>query len=329
MHNTMEFDFLKTGQWLSLTEQQFQILAAIHKLELRNEKTSPQDIVREYRKISDKLIQKPNLFTIIKTLSEKKLVKKTGQAAYSINFEGIRDTLTHARAGKQEELRQLTAALQETEEYFRTYLKPREQPRVEYLDNQALYAKLSEEILNSTTFSIVANFPSIAYTYTIHSRLGREKYVQNMLEKTVKKQELRLCYLTDLDVDYLFNHAFMALGDPSKAYTESMLVLDQLASLIQSTPKIDVRFHEDPHGLDFAIPEKKMDEPESFIVFTRDEHRNIMGGVHVKASEPAKQAKQVFNRLFSYAEKLDDKSAGKKIQEIKQKLQEKYRVLGE
>lgn len=323
----MDLEFQKLGNWLNLTEQQFQILTAVHQLHLRDEASSPKNIVAEYKGISNKLIQKPNLFTILKTLSEKKLLRKTGQASYALDFDGLRDLLSDKREVKQKELNQLDRILMETEEYFRKRLKPREQPEVNYLDHDALFKKLADAVNHSTGYCVVGNFPSIAYTYPVYSGLHREEYMNALLENALKKKTLNVSFLTNMDVDYLFNHAFMTLGDPARAYRECRIMLQQLRNILDSNENVDVRYHEDPHGLDVAIPEKREDDPTEFIIFTRDEHKNIMGGVHVKAGEPARQAKHMFKRLFNYAEKLEGKTAEKIIQKIEEQLDEKYGVI--
>ncbi|MFH1788460.1 MAG: hypothetical protein ABH834_03675 [Candidatus Altiarchaeota archaeon] len=323
----MDSEFQRIGEWLSLTEQQFDILTAIHKLRLGKETPSPKNIVLEYKKLSGKLIQKPNLFTIIKLLSDKNLVTKTGQGEYDVNLTGIQELLAKKKEDKQKELNQLSRIVDETENYFRKQLKPIEQPTVHYLAQHEVFGKLGERLANSTAYHIVENFPSIAYTYPVYSGLGRSQYQETLLEKTIKGKKLRLCVLTDLDVDYVFNHAFMTLGDPVKAYNECQLMLKQFRNMLELSGNIDVRFHEDPHGLDVAIPEGRLDEPVEFVIFTRDEHKNIMGGVHVKAGEPAKSAKHMFNRLFQYAEKLEGSVADKRVKEAQERLTLKYGVL--
>lgn len=323
----MDSKLLKLGGWLNLTDQQFQILVALHQLELRKEIPSPQNIVGEYKLISNKLIQKPNLFTILKSLSGKKLIKKTGQGEYAVNFDGVHNILVDEKEEKQKDLKQLELVVAETEDYFMRQLMPTEQPRVEYLDHDVLFKTLAESLASSTSFYIVGNFPSIAYTYPVYAGLGRDKYLETILAKTLKEKTLTVYFITDLDVDYVFNHAFMTLGDPAKAYHECRLMLKQLRNLVELSENIDVRFHEDPHGLDVAIPVKRKDEPTEFIIFTRDEHKNVMGGVHVKAVEPAKAAKHMFNRLFQYAEKLRGAQAEKRIGEAEERLTIKYGVL--
>jgi len=324
----MEFDFAKIGGWLDLTDQQFQILSVVHRLELSRRRPSPKNIVLEYESVSDKLIAKPNLFTILKALCDRGLVRRVEQGSYAVDFEVVREVLAKRIGLKEAELDQLRRVVDETEKFFKKELKSKDIPYVTYLDHDELYSKLSKIVSTASQYFIVANFPSVAYTYTVYSRLRREDYWKALVERTLKEKSLHACFLTDLNVDSLFTNAFIAFGDPSKAYKESKLILGQLGNLVDECENLDVRFHEEPHGLSVAISEREEDWPGEFIILTRDEHNKIKGGIHIKSPEPARQAKEMFVRLFDYAEKLEGKVAEKRISEAVERLDAKYGVLG-
>jgi hypothetical protein len=319
-----EFQFDTTAKWLKTTEQQFQILKTIYRLEDVENKTMPKSINNEYARIHKKKILKPNLFNILKTLLQKNLIKKDTTRGYRINYEGIRITLENHQEKLEKEEEELKKAQTKTEEYFRKNI-PKAYPLVEYYDQKELYPKMAESLKDAEKTHIVANFPVIAYTKELTYGIGREEYAETMWNRCFKEKELQVNYLTDLNLDALFNHAFRVHGDPKLAYRESETTLNRLETQTKTNEKLDIRYSEDPHGLDMAIVEHK--EPTEFYLFIRDEHGEITGGIRIKNKQTTINAIQQYNRSFEYAEKLNTPDGQKTIQDLKKHLKQKYGIL--
>lgn len=319
-----EFNFDNTARWLDTTDQQFQILKTIYRLEDVETKTMPKDITREYAKTNKKTILKPNLFNILKTLLQKKLIKKDLTRGYRVDYDGIRETLEKhkEKLGREEE--ELKKAQAKTEEYFRKNL-PKAYPLVEYYEQKELYPKMAESLKEAEKTHIVANFPVIAYTKELTYGLGREEYAEAMWQRCFKEKKLQVNYLTDLNLDALFNHAFRIHGDPKIAYQECQAMLSRLETQVKTNEKLDVRHSDNPHGLDVAIIEQK--EPIEVYIFIRDEHGEITGGTRIKSKQTAINALQQYNRAYEYAEKLNTPDGQKTIQNLKTQLKQKYSIL--
>ncbi|MFC2162714.1 hypothetical protein ACFLRF_03460 [Candidatus Altiarchaeota archaeon] len=315
-------------KWLDLTSQQLDILKLIYKLQQSPGKTSPKEISREYKRIHGKTILKPNLFPILKDLQKRGLVSRIGQADYTTDINGIRRALDMKREALDRQQTEFEHARQYTEDYFRKLTWSLDRPVVEYLDHDDLYSKMAELLGESQTYYSVANFPMIAYTRKLNHGLAREEYTNAIWESCIKKEKLKVNYLTDLNIDYLFNHCFRVYGDPKLAYRECHTIINQLENQIMDAPNLNVRYMEDPHGLDTGIFGKG-DDTDEFILFVRDEHEDITGGIHIKSRDTTRSALQMFERGFEYAERLDIKQGKKIIQKTREILKYKYGILEE
>ncbi|MFH1403989.1 MAG: hypothetical protein ABIH11_06960 [Candidatus Altiarchaeota archaeon] len=315
-------------KWLDLTQQQLDIVKIIYKIRQTPGKSTPNDIGKEYKRIHGKPILKPNLFTILKLLQKRGIVEKVGQADYSVDIDGLRDTLGKKRRYLEKQQTEFDKACQDTDEYFRKLTWQMDRPIVEYLDHDELYGKMAELLQDSEVFYSVANFPMISYTQKLNHGLAREPYTEALWNRCVKKEDLEVKYLTDLNVDYLFNHAFRVYGDPKLAYRECNTVINQLENQVESNKKLDVRYMEDPHGLDTGIFKRIGREPDEFMLFVRDEHEDITGGLHVKSLDTARNALKMFNRGFEYADRLSGEAGKSIINRVREGLEQKYGILG-
>ncbi|MDD5111199.1 MAG: hypothetical protein PHG85_01480 [Candidatus Altiarchaeota archaeon] len=322
----IESEFTNLGKWLSTTEQQFQVLSTIQVLENRETEIRPKAISKEYSKTYGKTIQKPNLFTILKALAEKNLIRKDNAGNYRVNYDGIRHTLARHREKIDNERTEFQKACENTEEYFKKHMLKAEHPMVGYYEHRALYAEMVKSLENASVLHVVANFPNIAYTYNIAAGIDRLEYVETLWKRCLKQKDLKIEYLTTLDIDYLFNQAFRVHGDPKLAYRECQAIINQLETQAKTNPKLDIRHSEEQPGLDIAIMEQK--DPQEAYLFIRDEHGEITGGIRIKSRQIAANAMQQYARVYEYAEKLTTPEGQKKIQDLKIQLKQKYGLLG-
>lgn len=314
----------KIAKWLELTDQQFSILLSIYRLEARREETTPKNIEQEYLKSYGKAPQRSNLFGQIRQLLSKNMIMKEGQGLYSVNFSVIYSVLQDRRDAFIEELNEFNRISEQIREYFRKAAIQTTKPKVGYLNYEEFYNALAKAIKTKDCFYTTTKFPSIAYTYSLSAGIGTSNYTNTVWERCFERGELKACYLTTLDIDFPFNHAFRVYGDPKRAYKECVIIIDQLWNQIQTHQNLDVRYLKEPHGMDVFIPERH--EPKEFFIFTRDEHRNIIGGIEVRSPETAISAKQMFMRDFEYADRLVGQKGEEIVENLKGELEEKYSI---
>lgn len=313
--------------WLNLTQRELEILKLIYRLDLDERPTTPEEITREFKKVFRVEIQKPNLFHLLKKLRQQGIIQKLGYGRYSLDFIQIEKKLgeTEEKFKKnQEEFEKIRVDLVSNFKRLAWNLTP---PQVQYLKYEQFYKKMGDIAVDSEIFCIVGSFPQIAYSRQISNGLQRKDFIEPAYKHYIGKQKSQLKYLTDLDIDYLFNQCFRVLEDPKKAYRETENTLDRLETIIEKTPNLDIRYLDDPHGLDVAISIKE--EPEQFILFIRDEHQDIMAGINIKSKDTAKNAHQMFNKNYEYATPLNKKQGKKQIQKTRQQLKQKYGILEE
>ncbi|MBM3308958.1 MAG: hypothetical protein FJY77_01770 [Candidatus Altiarchaeales archaeon] len=316
-----EFNFDSIASWLETTEQQFQIIKTIYRLEGRETEITPKNIGKEYEKIYGKSIQKPNLFTILRTLGEKELIKRDSTSNYKIDFDGVRQTLEKHQNKLEKEREEFQKAYTKTEDYFKRHISRSEYPTINYYEQKELYVEMLKSIKTSNTLYIITDFPSIAYTYNLATGVDNLEYIETLWKRCFKEKNLDISYLTTLNTDYLFSQAFRTTQDPKIAFTECELVLQQLVSQGESYKKLKVRVVEEQKGMDVLIPIR--DKPTEVFQFIKDEHKEILGGIKIRSAETAMQAENMFKQGFNHAEDMNNKL----MQKAHKKLKLEYGIL--
>mgnify|MGYP006293105635 CR=1 FL=1 len=314
------------GDWLDLTDRELEILKIIHHLDSAGDATSPESIVNEFKRSYGKRLQKPNLFHLLKKLRQQKYVKKTGYGKYKLDLEEINSQLEEKTDSLDEDRRNLDKFRDNLRESLHQMTWDLATPEVEYMDYETLYSHLAKMAEQADTISIVASFPQITYSRELSTGLNRENYLDTLYKNAVKKDKLHLEYLTDLDVDYLFNHCFRVHEDPAKAFQEAQNTVNKLELLTQKNPNIDIRFQQDPHGLDVIIRTNQK-TPREFALLVQDEHQDTMAGINIKHTKTSQNSHQTFNRTYQYSLKLSTPAGQRKIQETKKSLTKKYGIL--
>jgi hypothetical protein len=317
-----DLDVKKVAEALGITEQQLEILVSIYRVESSGRRTSPKEIRADYLRAYGRGIQSPNYFMHTKKLQQVGFVKRTGAGVYGIDFPAIKKALEKKREDKVKELSEMDGLAEETSEYFRRFAYAPSKPVVEYLSNESMFASIAKTIKSANKIYVSANFPTIAYTYPVASGIGRGEFVKALWDRCFTKDKLQVFYLTTLDIDFLFNHSFSVYGDPEKAYHECKVILDQLENQVNTYENLGIRYINDLHGTDVLIPEKN--GTEEMYLFTRDEHKNIQGGIHIQSVETASAAKFSFLRDFEYAQEIRGDKGKKTMQGIRKQLEEKY-----
>lgn len=315
------------GGWTGLTGRESDILKIVYRLQAGGGDTSPESIVGEFKRVFRTPIRKPNLFHILKNLREKGYLVHEGYGSYRIDADGLNQALAERQQMLQEKEGELAGFRKDLEGSLRRLSYGLTPPKVDYLEYHDFWKRMGEMSRETDKLSLVASFPQIAYTRTVYRTLGREKYMEPLYREATRKKGVRLEYLTDLDVDFLFNHCFRSLEDPRKAYRETVRILDTLENLVEKQPNIDVRHLPDPHGLDVAIRHKE-EEPIEFMLFIKDEHQDLMAGILIKNPAIAKNSHQMFTRGYEYATPLTSRQGREILGETRENLEKKYGILG-
>ncbi|MBU4406290.1 MAG: hypothetical protein KKB24_01760 [Candidatus Altiarchaeota archaeon] len=323
----MDIENSKISESLGLTSQQFGILLGIYKLESEGKTASPREINKEYSRTHGKGIQRSNFFSQMKVLQDRGLIKRGRRASYTVEFENIRNILSGKRENLQRELEEFDKISARTEEYFRKIAFESTRPVVHYMEHDELYRRIVKALKGCERVYASIDFPTIAYTYALADGINRKSYLEMIWDRCFKKERLEVNYLTPLDIDLPFNHAFRVYGDPKMAYKECSIVIEQLENQVDSHDKLDVRYLKKPHGMDVLIPEDK--EPLEFFLFTRDEHKDIVGGIHMRSPETALSAKNSFMRDFEYAEQVKGEKGKAIIKNLRKEFEQKYGVCRE
>ncbi len=317
----------KMADFIGVTDQQMKILLSLYKLQSRGEKTNPKSILREYEKMYGKSIYTSNFFTQTKQLQDLGVIEKTKKAIYLINFDNMKKSIAERKERFLKDLDEFDRLSEHVTDYFRSAALPPVKPTVEYLDYDQLYGNISRKLKVVDRFYNVTDFPLVAYTYTLAEGIGRGAYAEVIWDRCFKKKKLDVSCLTTLDMDFSFNLAFRVYADPKLAYKECKIVLEQLGNQVEKYENLHVKYLKEPQGMDVLIPERKKDEPYEFYLFTRDEHKNIQGGIHINSPETAASAKQMFLRDFKYAEEIKGKKGREILSNARKQLDEKYGVV--
>jgi hypothetical protein len=313
-------------RWVGLTQQQYDIVKIVYRLRNRGVQPSPKNIQREYRNEYNKYLMKPNLFNILRLLQSKCVLKKAAQADYSLDQAGIRERLTQSKSQLLKELQDLDKTHEQIEQFFRDITYRKEQPDIQYLEGENLYRSLGEFVEKSSVFSVVEDFPTISYGREMTNTLCRDIYAESLWQ-ALKNKKTRISYLTSLNTDMLFSNAIKTFGDPKLAYEECVSAINKLRTQMQTHKRLEVRYVDTPLGLDMAVATQK--EPIEFMMFTRDEHDEIQGGIRVRSHKTAANALMAFERSFEGASPLNSTQGRQLLQRLKQEIRTKYGVLGE
>jgi len=317
-----KIDAKKLAEALNVTEQQLELMTSIYKLHASGKRSNPKAIREEYRATYGRGIQNPNFFSQTKKLQDAGLVRRTGAAVYEVDLEAIRKTLSGRKEQRLKELKELDRITEETSEYFRQIAYAKTRPIVEYLKYEDIVKAATKRINSSSRVYMTTNFPLISYTYPVANAIGRGEMVKALWDNCFEKEKLEAYFLTTLDIDFPFNHAFTAYRDPKAAYKECKIIIEQLKNQLEKQEKLHIKYIKDLHGADLFIPEKK--EADELFIYTRDEHRNIQGGIHIQSPDTAYASKNSFMHDYQYAQDLSGDRGEKIIRNLEKDLEEKY-----
>jgi hypothetical protein len=267
---------------------------------------------------------KPNLFNILRLLRQRKIISQKGQADYCLNQLGIKDVMSEAKKRIDSEILEYGKINERVDQFFKELTYRVERPDITYLGEDELDSMLSKMVEEAKAFYMVSDFPEIAYSTDLAQLIKRGSFVESLGEK-IGSGKITVQILTTINTDALFDHAFRTHEDPKTAYEESTTVVNRLKAQTKKHKNLEVRYSPEPTSLDIAIVETVI--PAQFMMFTRDEHNDINGGILVKSNKTSANALRAFEHGFSSATNIATSVGYTILDQAKQALTEKYSVL--
>lgn len=306
---------------LGLTQQQFDILNCIYRLQDDGGRASPKAIQEEYKRVSGKRLMKANLFKVLKALRDKNFVDSVGFGKYALNYDGVEEALEVRKEEYERELTELDKLSGDVEEYFDRLKESRLKPVVEYYSQTPFFLKIAQTAKHTKNLYMVGRFANITYTPRLLNTVDRGECFRQIQDMCFVKKQLHVTYITSFDVDYIYRHALKTYGDPQWAYRECEMAVDGLHELA-NLETLDLIYINKVQGLHLVLPEKK--EPSEVFLYLRDNAGEIIGGVYIKSPDTAKRAKEMFMREQEQGTNLKGKPGKRIIKGVKENLKEKY-----
>jgi len=316
-----ETDLEELSDWLEITKQQLTILRIINSLRGKKRVASPKNISLEFKKPQGKSIQKSNLFTQIKVLMGKDFIAKAGKADYMVITEAIKSKLLQRRKVLLEETNKIDRVRASLDTYFVDMPQEKEQI-TEYLDYDALFDLLERRLRYAREYFIVARFPGIVYTHATYGRAKRARYLETMCRRCFNDKELKVTYITQLNLEHPFERSMRAYNEHKAAYRECELIIKQMENQVKTYENLDIRYLERHFGFDVVIP--IIDEINEFFLFIRDEKEFVIGGIHIKSPKTAKKAYEKFIMECKNTKRVRGKYAEETSRKLLRKLREEY-----
>ncbi len=321
----MDLNNQKIAGWLGLTSQQFDILQCIHFLQLEDRVASPKNIQAEFKRRNKKHLQKPNLFNIIKILRQKKLIKKSGFGEYVIEFEGIKKALADHEGRLTDELDKFQTISKKTEEYFSSAAREFERPHVSYLEPHQFSERINKALQKASVYYSTTSFPNISFNPEVAYAIKRPEYVKILWERGIIKKKLKINYLTDMNVEYLFNYVSKAYNEPETAYKICLDSINQLNTHIDTHDNLEIMYQETPLYLDIHMPIIR--SPKEFYSHMRGLRSEILGVIYVRSRDSAEATKKLFQEVSGRGTLLKEKTKDKIIKKTREKLKQHHKTI--
>ncbi len=299
-------DLLKIKEWLHLTNQQYAILRSISLL--FNENTSkPKDIEKRYSELTGKKIQKTNLFGILKFLIDEDLIFKDEKENYRLNIASLKEKLEIEKAKLIDEESKIDGFLSDPNGILsKLDDKTKNEIFVSLINKKQFYEKLIVKIDSCKDYFNISRFPSIFFTETISKRINRDNYIESM-EKGLKKNCLKIAYLTNLDISRVYNHALSIFKDKKNTKKEVELVIERFSELVKKYSDLQIYFSENKPDWEFIILSNAYPK-EIFLILRSKDNEESPGILHVISSDVAEKAFKIMDKRIKKAERIDKKN---------------------
>jgi hypothetical protein len=318
----VDFDVLKAASWLTITPQQFEILHCIYRLREDGSTSSPKEIQKEYKRFSGKYLMKPNLFNILRILKGKNYIKSEGYGGYIIHFEGLREGLNSRGITLEKELTTFKSASSRIEEYFRKSSRIFEKPIVLFLEPNEWSKNITSSLRIATKYYSTTSFPNIALNQEVAAAISRPDYINILWERGVVKRDLTVQYLTDFNIEYLFNLVSKAYSNPKMAYKICLDSINQIQTHMDTHKNIQIYYQTSPLLFDLHMPENVI--PLEFYSHIKGIHSENLGVVYLKSRDAAEATKQLFLDMITHGQLISGKKGNHILNLVRRRLKEQY-----
>lgn len=316
----MDSSFNKLRNWLDLTEQQFDILKAVMRIESKKEPPTAKNLTKVYETYNPKGIQKSNLYSILKTLETTGFIKHDSPGNYSVNYAGIQDKLNELKKRREEEDKELDTILTQTREYVRIKASEPDETFVKYYDNKGLNDVMMKFLSTAKNYYTTDRFPNIALPRSWAIEDWKQRYVDLLYDRCAIKKELTIYYLSDLNIDRYYNFMSDFYKNRDFVFNECMSMIDKLDNILKNNDNLHVAVSDGIFVIDVHMGEQE--EPVEYISHMHDLQSRTMGGVYIKSREAASYIKQYFFKKFDDSPKLEGKNKNRILNQVKKRLRE-------
>jgi hypothetical protein len=311
----------KVGVWLNLTPQQFDILQCINSIRGKGVEATPKEIQHEYKVLNNKYLMKPNLFNILRLLKGRGYIAQTNFGVYHVNFDRIEEALRLKKEDYINIIDDFDNIIDKVDGYFLQAHGRDSMPIVKYLDYDAFFQELTRHVRVAKVYYKVGKFAQTAYTARLTMDRRRGEYIRAIHDNCAKRN-LKVVYLMNLDLDYLYRNALRNFKDQKLAYKECEDTIGRLEEL-SNTKNFNVFYTNHLLGIDLIIPERT--QPSDVFLYVRDIRGGVIGGIQIKSPDVGKKARDVFLEECNSGINLKEPKGRKIISQLKQKLRKDYR----
>lgn len=311
-------DILKIKEWLHLTNQQYAMIRCISIL-VKENASKPKDIEKQYAEFTGKRIQKTNLFGILKILMDEELIFKDEKENYRLNIQFIKERLELEKRKLIDEESKIQDFLSDPNSLLsKLDDKAKNEIFVSLINKKQFYEKLIVKIESCEDYFNISRFPSIFFTETISKRINRDKYIESM-ENGLRNNDLKIAYLTNLDVSRVYNHTLSIFKDKKSAKKEVELVIERFSELVKKFSSLHIYFSEKKPDWEFIILSNKYSK-EIFLILRSKDNEESPGILHVISTDVAEKAFKIMDKRIETAEKINERNISKFITRMRSNL---------
>lgn len=282
---------------LGLTEQQFQILTSIAKANKEHSEVSPVVIEKAYTSITQKPIQKPNLFLQLKYLIDMGILNKFGKANYAINKDQLKLLIQQKKEEHTKIADSCDNLIEKIEEIFGTI---DEKPIVKFLTAGEFYKMATNLVRETVAMYIIDDFSPATMSEKAYKLLGMDEYVR-VLRKRIAEGKLKMFNLTSLQAEGFFDYALQAHDNLDIAYQECLNALDIFVK--DKRPGIERKFNKSSTGPMFLYETKFT---KTLFLPIGMSKTSFFGAISIVSNKITDIYKRVFLENFANAKSLKE-----------------------
>jgi len=318
----MEENINYLRKWLDITDQQFDILKAIHELEREKLVTNPTKIREVYEKHSRKIIQQCNLSGVLKRLTAENIIKKNNGAKYFVNFREIKSRLELKNKEFHKEKGILQDVIENTDKFICKELETND-VFMKAISIPELYRRLSKILVTAKEYYNISRFPGICLMHPISQAINRSEYGGLLLDRCLRKGDLKVSYITYFEVNRLLEFALEVYKKADIAFNESKLMINQLENQILNSKNLKIYYTKKRITWDIVMP--IIDYPNEFFITLRDDQFRRVLGLQVISLESASKVKDIIQKHIEDSILLDENNCKEILNRVRDNLKASYK----